>query len=117
MANFKLTGTVKEIRDTNTFKSGFQKRGIIVHDKNKKFDGDFEVFLLKDDCSKADALKPGMECQFDLWVECRGWQPDSQTAMKYFVSLTIDSFEILGEPQPAQTSTTAPTNIDADVPF
>ena len=117
MATFKLTGTVKDIRDTITFKSGFQKRGIIVHDKNKKFDADFEVFLLKDDCGRADTLKPGMECRFDLWVEGRGWQPDPQTPMKYFVSLTVDTFEILNETQTTQPNTGTEAYNNADVPF
>tara|TARA_R100000152_G_C6720987_1_gene146998 strand:+ start:346 stop:690 length:345 start_codon:yes stop_codon:yes gene_type:complete len=114
MADLKITGTVMKVKDTETFKGGFSKRAVIVHDKNKKYNSDYEVYFTKDDCVKADDLKINSTYEFFVWVDSRGWQKDPQSDIKYFVSLNVDTFNQIGE-APPQAQTVTYNN--AEVPF
>lgn len=57
MSHYKFEGTVKQIMDVQTFKSGFKKREIILT-SDDQFPQDIKFEFLKDDVDLLKTIKP-----------------------------------------------------------
>lgn len=81
---YEAKGKVKVVLPTETFSSGFQKRGLVleVGDKYKEYPM-FE--FVKDKVGLLDGLRPGMSATVTFDIGGRQW--DGPKGTKYFVSL------------------------------
>lgn len=81
---YEAKGKVKEVLPTETFNSGFQKRGLVLEigEKYKEYPM-FE--FIKDKVGLLDGLRPGMSVSVSFDIGGRAWAGPKGT--KYFVSL------------------------------
>lgn len=78
---FELSGTVKEIFDTQTFGSGFQKREFVVTTQDSKYPQDIKFELMKDKISLIDGVGKGDGVTVSFDIRGREWKGN------YYVNL------------------------------
>lgn len=68
MSKYELTGSIKQISDTQTFPSGFSKRQFVVTTDHDKYPQDIALEFVKDACVKLDSYQEGDGCKvtFDI---------------------------------------------------
>lgn len=79
--SYELSGTVKEIFDTQTFSSGFSKRAFVVTTEADKFPQDIQLECLKERIDMVDQLSKGDKVTVHFDINGREWNG------KYFVNL------------------------------
>jgi len=115
--SYDLTGTVKLVKDPQTFDSGFTKREFVVTTEGERFPQDIKFECVKERTSLLDAVQPGQRVKvtFDL----RGNEYND----RYYVNLTAWRLEPAdagdaGDPSPADfapTEEAASSDNDASV--
>ena len=77
----KLEGTIKQVFETKTYGSGFEKRIFWLDDNHPKFRNIFALELWKKDCEMIDSYKVGD--QVTAYIDIKGiyWQEDGKGEM------------------------------------
>lgn len=81
--SYKMNGQIKQIGETQTFASGFQKRQLIVSDGADKYPQDISFEVVKDNCPVFDSYQIGNEVEIDFNIN------GSEFNGKHFVNLRI----------------------------
>jgi len=96
--SIQIIGTTKVIQDTESFPSGFCKRGIVVTTQYDKYPQDILVEFVKDKGDLLDAFGVGEEVSITCNVQGREYNG------KYYVSLSGWQIKRIGgvasEPEP-----------------
>jgi hypothetical protein len=79
-----INGVVKEIKDVETFASGFSKRAVIVEQVGEKYNDVFSLEFLKDKAEEAGSLNVGDAYKFSCNVNSRYWEQGD----KYFTGIS-----------------------------
>ena len=93
--SYELTGTVKEIFDTQTFASGFNKRAFVVTSEADKYPQDIQFECLKERIELVDKLSKGDKVNVSFDINGREWNG------KYFVNLVAWKIEGSGAAAPS----------------
>jgi hypothetical protein len=113
---FKINGEIKEIYETVTFDSGFQKREFVVTiDGDTDYPQHVKLEIIKDKCAILDQFNEGQNV--DVSFNLRG----NEYKGKYYVNLQawrIESDEIPQQASaPAGLPNDAPADDDDNIPF
>jgi len=85
----KITGNIKQIGETITFDSGFQKR-ILVITTNEMYPQDLPIEFVKEGCAKLDSFKVGQDVEISInlrgseyngkyYLSAQGWRIELET--------------------------------------
>ena len=106
----EVTGTIKLIKEIQTFASGFEKREIIVTITDGKYEQDIKFELLKDDVVKSDKFNVGDSVKVSYNLRGNYYEPKDA----YYNSLQAWRLEADGE----QSKAPAPEEEDSEIlPF
>ena len=111
--SYSITGTIKQIDETQTFASGFSKREFVVTENAEKYPQDIKLEAIKDKCGELDALTVGQQVTVDFNI--RGNEHNG----RHFVNLQAWKITA-GEKAPEQPAgATAPEQdgFDENMPF
>ena len=104
---YEMTGTVKIIKDTMTFPSGFTKREFVITTEDERFPQPIQFSCLKDRTALLDNIKVGERVKVSFDIRGREYNE------RHFVDLTAFKIEPLdgaaGEEMP-------PEDVFADEP-
>jgi len=106
-ARFQVAGKIVEVGEVQTFASGFTKRTVVEEtSKNEEYPSPVALTLKKDDCEKADSLRPGDAIEAEGFVEGRKW--DGPNGTRYFTDLAAKSIIVTekaegGKPEKAES--------------
>lgn len=109
MSELKLTGTVHEIMEMETFQSGFQKQTLVVN-SGGTYPQYLPIEFMKDKIDLLNGLKVGDELTVHINLNGRLWT-DPQGKNKYFPS--INGWKI----EKATATTQQPTPVSQNNPF
>lgn len=85
----KIQGRVKEIFETQTFDSGFQKREFVITvDETEKYPQDIKVETIKEKCSELDNINIGDVITADCNLRGNEWNG------KYFNNIQAWKLEV-----------------------
>jgi len=90
---YKVTGAIKLIKETETFPSGFCKRGVVVTAGDDKYPQDLLIEFFKDKGDLLDSFKPGDEVEVNINIQGREYND------RYFVSLQGWAIKRIGAEQ------------------
>lgn len=109
---FKMTGVVERIFDTETVNDKFRKRVFVINDMDEKYPQLISFQCIQDRVTILDTLGEGQEVEVAFNLRGREWtSPDGET--KYFNTLEAWRVEATGAAtEPAQATTT-----DTEMPF
>jgi hypothetical protein len=123
---FKLTGTVKVVKDTVQVTEKFAKREFVINDTSSMYPQDILFQSVQDKCDMLDGIAEGEEVEVSFNLRGREWT-SPQGEVKYFNTLDawrIETVNASNEHSDAQTSTTqastetsTETEKDDGVPF
>lgn len=110
---FKLTGTVKAIKDTVQVSEKFAKREFVINDASSMYPQDILLEAIQDKTSMLDSYKEGDSVEVSFNLRGREWT-SPQGEVKYFN--TLDAWRI---EQVAATvaGVAAPVAAADDLPF
>lgn len=86
MSEFKLTGALKVINETNQVSDKFSKREFVITDASSMYPQDIMFQLTQDKCNLLDGLKVGQSVEVLFNLRGRMWQ-SPQGEEKYFNTL------------------------------
>ena len=116
---FKMTGTIKMIGQTQNVSEKFSKREfVVVHGAGDKYPQDIMFQCTQDKCSLLDNFMEGQEVEVSFNLRGRGWT-NPQGEVKYFNTLECWRLEA-GAVWPAPTpvaQTIDQSAGDDDLPF
>jgi hypothetical protein len=120
---FKLTGTLKVIKDTEQVTDKFSKREFVLVDNSSMYPQDISFQAAQDKCSMLDGYMEGEQVEVSFNLRGREWT-SPQGEVKYFNTLDAWRIEKLGQGMPVQ-NTPAPkqeepglqTEEEDDLPF
>jgi hypothetical protein len=110
---FKLTGTVKVVKDTIQVTDSFKKREFVITDTDPSYPQEIAFQAAQDKCSILDGFAVGQQVEVSFNLRGREWT-SPQGEVKYFNTLDAWKLESVGEsvtPAPLQS---APSD---DLPF
>lgn len=127
---FKLTGTVKVLKDTVQVTDTFSKREFVINDASGMYPQDILFQAVQDRCALLDGFQVGEQVEVSFNIRGREWT-SPQGEVKYFNTLDAWRVEKAGQTMPAggpsdmnlntstETSTSATTEAadDDDLPF
>ena len=105
-----LSGSIKQIDETQTFLSGFTKREFVVTVPDGNYPQDIKLEVVKDRCAELDALSVGQEVAISF--NLRGNEHNG----RHFVNLQAWKINANQMQQPAPPQTGADV-IDEAMPF
>lgn len=98
---FIITGTIEKMGDVETFKSGFEKRRIVLNDGNEKFPQLIQFECVRDMVKELDSYKAGD--RVTVGFEIRGHEYNG----RYYVDLTVRHIRYADGYRPSATPTAA----------
>ena len=124
---FKLTGSIKVIKDTVQISEKFAKREFVVSDTSNMYPQDILFQLVQDKCSILDQYSENDQVEVSFNLRGREWT-SPQGEVKYFNTLDAWRIEKVGHGIPQSgpsemnldSKTTGTTEIDEsddDLPF
>lgn len=124
---FKLTGSVKLIKDTVQVTEKFAKREFVINDSSSMYPQDISFQAAQDKCSMLDGINEGEQVEVSFNLRGREWT-SPQGEVKYFNTLDAWRIEKVGQGMPQggpsdmnldATPATASTESaeDDDLPF
>ncbi|MCH2224852.1 MAG: DUF3127 domain-containing protein [Crocinitomicaceae bacterium] len=125
---FKLTGTVKVIKDTVQVTEKFAKREFVINDASSMYPQDILFQSVQDKCSMMDGIQVGETVEVSFNLRGREWT-SPQGEVKYFNTLDAWRIEKAGQgmpqggPSDMNLNSTAPSTAstdaaeDDDLPF
>tara|TARA_R110002051_G_C8478989_1_gene461331 strand:+ start:264 stop:596 length:333 start_codon:yes stop_codon:yes gene_type:complete len=109
---YKLTGTIKTIKETQVITNSFSKREFVINDASSQYPQDVIFQSVQDKCLMLDGYSGGDSVEVSFNLRGREWTSPTGD-IKYFN--TLDAWKI--EPVSGSTSTPTPTAEDDDLPF
>jgi len=112
---FKMTGVVEKILDTEHVNEKFKKRTFVLNDQADKYPQKISFQTVQDKVSMLDSIMEGQEVEVSFNLRGREWT-SPQGEVKYFN--TLEAWRIEGStstqaaPQPVTTQ-----EKDGDLPF
>ena len=117
---FKLTGTLKVVKDTEQVTEKFSKREFVIQDASSMYPQDISFQAAQDKCSMLDGLIEGEQVEVSFNLRGREWI-SPQGEVKYFNTLDAWRIEKVGSaPQqtpPSKDNPTPQTEEEDDLPF
>ena len=127
---YKLTGTIKVIKDTVQVSEKFAKREFVINDASSMYPQDISFQSVQDKCSMLDGYTEGENVEVSFNLRGREWT-SPQGEVKYFNTLDAWRIEKVGQGMPSggpsdmnldPVAVTAPTastesKEDDDLPF
>ena len=126
---FKLTGTVKLIKDTVQISEKFAKREFVINDASSMYPQDILFQSVQDKCSMLDGFNENDQVEVSFNLRGREWT-SPQGEVKYFNTLDAWRIEKVGQgmpqggpsdmnldPIPAAPSASTESAEDDDLPF
>lgn len=121
---FKLTGTVKLIKDTVQISEKFSKREFVINDTSSMYPQDILFQAVQDKCSMIDGFNENDQVEVSFNLRGREWT-SPQGEVKYFNTLDAWRIEKVGQGMPqggpsemnldtAPTSAPSPSTESAD---
>jgi len=106
MKPFTITDwTVETVGETKTVGAkGFQKRELVITDKNAKWQNFRVIEARQDRCVDFDGFVKGDKVKVDFWPEGREWK-SPQGEIKYFNTDKLASIEKIGHDWDVSTAT------------
>ena len=86
---YEMTGTVKLVKETQTFASGFTKREFVLTTEDDRYPQEVAMACIKDGCSLLDAVQAGERLRVLFSIRGREYQG------RHFVNLEVFKFERL----------------------
>jgi hypothetical protein len=96
---FKLTGTVKVIKDTVQVTEKFAKREFVINDASSMYPQDIMFQSVQDKCSMLDGYSEGENVEVSFNLRGREWT-SPQGEVKYFNTLDAWRIEKVGQGMP-----------------
>ena len=96
---FKLTGTVKLIKDTVQISEKFSKREFVINDTSSMYPQDILFQAVQDKCSMIDGFKENDQVEVSFNLRGREWT-SPQGEVKYFNTLDAWRIEKVGQGMP-----------------
>ena len=96
---FKLTGTVKVIKDTVQVTKKFAKREFVINDASSMYPQDILFQSVQDKCSMLDGYTEGDNVEVSFNLRGREWT-SPQGEVKYFNTLDAWRIEKVGQGMP-----------------
>ena len=96
---FKLTGTVKVIKDTVQISEKFSKREFVINDTSSMYPQDILFQAVQDKCSMIDGFKENDQVEVSFNLRGREWT-SPQGEVKYFNTLDAWRIEKVGQGMP-----------------
>jgi hypothetical protein len=96
---FKLTGTVKVIKDTVQVSEKFAKREFVINDASSMYPQDILFQSVQDKCSMLDGYTEGENVEVSFNLRGREWT-SPQGEVKYFNTLDAWRIEKVGQGMP-----------------
>jgi len=116
---YKLTGQIKIIKETQQVSEKFQKREFVISDNSSMYPQDVLFQLAQDACNKLDGFKEGETIEVSFNLRGREWT-SPQGEIKYFNTLDAWRIEKINEGQSAPSGPedlNTKTADDDDLPF
>lgn len=111
---FKLTGTVKVIKDTVQVTDSFSKREFVINDSSSMYPQDIMFESCQDKTSILDGYKVGDSVEVSFNLRGREWK-SPQGEVKYFN--TLDAWRVEAATLTPMEPSLAGTNDKDDLPF
>jgi len=92
---YKLSGTIKVIKDTVQVSDKFSKREFVVNDSSSMYPQDISLQSTQDKCSMLDGYKEGDNVEVSFNLRGREWT-SPQGEVKYFNTLEAWRIEKAG---------------------
>ena len=96
---FKLTGSVKLIKDTVQVTEKFAKREFVINDASSMYPQDIIFQAVQDKCSMLDGINEGEQVEVSFNLRGREWT-SPQGEVKYFNTLDAWRIEKVGQGMP-----------------
>ena len=96
---YKLTGTVKVIKDTVQISEKFAKREFVINDASSMYPQDIMFQSVQDKCSMLDGYTEGETVEVSFNLRGREWT-SPQGEVKYFNTLDAWRIEKVGQGMP-----------------
>lgn len=114
---FKLTGTVKVVKDTVQVSEKFAKREFVITTKDDLYPQDVQFQAAQDKCAMLDGIMEGEQVEVSFNLRGREWT-SPQNEVKYFNTLDAWRIEKMGEgSKMPNTPHGLETKEDDDLPF
>lgn len=111
----ELQGTIKKIRETQTFTSGFQKAELVLLTE-EQYPQPILIEFLQDKIDLLQTVKEGESVKIGINIRGREWT-NPQGEVKYFNSITGWRLEKVSGDAPQGNFTGKPNEVKADNPF
>ena len=86
---YEMTGTVKMVKELQTFPSGFSKREFVVTTEDERYPQDIAISCIQDRISMLDSVSEGQRLKVTFSIRGREWQD------RHFVDLQAYKIESL----------------------
>ena len=106
---FKLTGTLKVIKDTVQVTEKFSKREFVVSENSSMYPQEIAFQAAQDKCSMLDGFTEGEQVEVSFNLRGREWT-SPQGEVKYFNTLDAWRIEKVGQGMPQ----TGPSDMNLD---
>ncbi len=111
---YEMTGTVKLVKETQTFNSGFSKREFVITTEDDRFPQEVAFACIKDGCALLDGVQAGERLRVSFSIRGREYQG------RYYVNLECYKFERLDAAAAAGEAEAVPEDeppLDDSMPF
>lgn len=96
MSDTKVAGVVHLIEETKSYgQKGFQKRLVVLEQKDGRFSNFIPLEFTRDACSIPDDMNVGDNVEISYKLSGRKWQRDANSEVKWFLSAEAISFKKL----------------------
>lgn len=109
---FKLTGTVKVVKDTIQVTDSFKKREFVITDTDPNYPQEIAFQAAQDKCSILDGFEVGQQVEVSFNLRGREWT-SPQGEVKYFNTLDAWKLESVTSETPAPLESAQ----SSDLPF
>jgi hypothetical protein len=86
---YEMTGTVKLVKDTQTFNSGFTKREFVITTEDERYPQEIAFACIRDGCALLDDVQAGERLRVSFSIRGREYQG------RHYVNLECYKFERL----------------------
>jgi hypothetical protein len=109
-----MTGTVKLVKETQTFTSGFTKREFVLTTEDDRFPQEIALACIKDGCAMLDTVRAGERLRVLFSIRGREYQGRHFVNLEAFKIERLDAAAAADEPPPAEDE---PPFDDSVMPF
>ena len=114
MPTYSITGTIKQIGQTQEISSTFKKRELILLEPVGNRDQPVPIEFIQDDGAMLDQFAPGEKVTVSFFINGREWTARDGT-VKYFLSLKGQRIDRVDAPAPGAGAPPPPTAADEPI--